>query len=1566
MKKRILSILLAFIMVVGMLPATVFAAGNDHEIKLELVKDSTTFSGQDVLRVDFLYKSGSDEAKSQEVWIKFDDSKLTMLYNDGTDGSADLTTLSVPITDYFMDNLYDNGLSGGSMRKNSMGIMYGVLSGGYGYINWKNELNKAVTEGFSDFTCMSSIFFSLDEGVSFDALPMDAITFATVAADSSVTNQTYTALVSNGTEQYMWGSSGSDALTVIPAITAGTGVTFSKPAYSGTQASAPTAASNTGGKIVLTSQDITGETVEYAVTAESAAEAPGTGWQDSTTFDGLTVGTTYKFWARVKETSGHQAGTAASALITANPAAVTSVEISGGDSATVPTEALVKATVNLTAKANYDNGSDSDVTATAAWSVVDEPAGVTVDKGVVTITPDASAGNVTIKAEYDGKNDTHTITLSKAAAELNTITVSGPASVSVPGTYDYTATGKDQYGKDIATGTVAWSVLPDPTTGVSISADGKLTVTNAASAVDVVIKAAVDTVIGSKTVQITKDAPAAASLSIQNGVTELTVPTVTAIGEVKKVDASAKFTAELKDQYGDDFSGTVTWKVTGNSGVTISQDGLLTISSEATDDAVTVTATCGILEDSKAVTINKASSTATFIQILKDGDPVPENKDTITIPTSGSAMEEYTAKVYDQYGAPFTAAVTWSIEAGSTGAEQTDGTVTVPDTASEGDVKLTAAVGSTLKAEVTITLSNMPKHVLTNFSSDALEYTYGDTVSNTQTVSCSTGGTVKYSSSNPSAVEVNETSGALTIKAATTAPVTITASVAEGNGHAANSKSYTVTVKQKTLTITGLTAVDRAYNGSADVALTGGALSGVIGTDVVSATMPTTGTMANPNAGSGKAVTVTKPALTGSAADNYTLADIDYVTVNIAKADPDVGTVSGPATDIYTSTPLASITLTHSGETAGEVALDAGQTLRTGTNSYDWTFKPTDTTNYNQATGTVSLTVKEDALTSITVTGTPTKTAYKYGEDFETDGLTVTANYASGATQDVTGQVTFGDLAVGDTSIVLSYQGKTCTVNGITVAKADAPELTNQHVKLKYTVTSGEKSVSNVGMPADAGELTYTKNGAYGNLTVNDSDWNVDANGLVTWTLTGGTVGTHVELVILVHSNNYTTQDVVVYIDLTAKDTPEVHAEDITVTYNGEAIPDSAITGTAKFDSADVPGTWSWEDAAPKNVLDSGSKSVVFTPDDTSNFETVTTAITVTIKKADPTGTPGYTAITESGKTLADAALTAGSITPAGGEIKWDLGDSQTVAANTAYDWTYTPADEDNYNTLTGSITPYVVSYSGGGGGGGGSVAYSITVETAQNGTITVSPKSTSKGSTVTITVKPDAGYELEALKAVDKNGAKIAVTEKNGKYTFTMPASKVTVSGTFVKTEAPAPEPENPFTDVKESDYFYNAALWALDEGITAGTSATTFSPDASCTRAQMVTFLWRAAGSPAPKSSANPFVDVKAGAYYYDAVLWAVEQGITAGTSATTFGPDASCTRAQSVTFLYRFAGSPAVSKALPFTDVADSDWYAQPVKWALEEGITAGTSATTFSPNATCTRAQIVTFLFRLLGE
>ena len=266
---------------------------------------------------------------------------------------------------------------------------------------------------------------------------------------------------------------------------------------------------------------------------------------------------------------------------------------------------------------------------------------------------------------------------------------------------------------------------------------------------------------------------------------------------------------------------------------------------------------------------------------------------------------------------------------------------------------------------------------------------------------------------------------------------------------------------------------------------------------------------------------------------------------------------------------------------------------------------------------------------------------------------------------------------------------------------------------------------------------------------------------------------------------------------------------------------------------------------------------------------------------------------------------------------------------------------------------------SGGGSSSGGSSSPSYSVTTpgkTENGTVTVSPRSAEKGDSVTITVKPDSGYQLDDLTVTDKNGKELKLTDKGtGKYIFTMPASKVEINATFVKEIE-----TSPFSDVSTSAYYYEAVKWAQEKGITGGIGNGLFGPNQPCTRAQIVTFLWRAAGSPVVNYAMN-MTDVAEDAYYAEAVRWALSEGITTGTGDGKFSPDATCTRAQSVTFLFRAIGKLVDSKA-EFSDVLTDSYYANAVAWAVENGVTNGSGDGLFGPNNSCTRAQIVTFLFR----
>ena len=373
-----------------------------------------------------------------------------------------------------------------------------------------------------------------------------------------------------------------------------------------------------------------------------------------------------------------------------------------------------------------------------------------------------------------------------------------------------------------------------------------------------------------------------------------------------------------------------------------------------------------------------------------------------------------------------------------------------------------------------------------------------------------------------------------------------------------------------------------------------------------------------------------------------------------------------------------------------------------------------------------------------------------------------------------------------------------------------------------------------------------------------------------------------------------------------------------------------------------------------------GSVSVIATKAGDNDYNDVTSApFVLMIKPATPTGEPNYTKITTSGKTLKDAALTTegSTLNPNDGKLEWvdDKGnvlpDSTRVEANKTYKWRFTPTDT-NYTTLTGEVELYHKSSSG---GGCYDSYYTIKATTGAGGSISPSGNvSVREGRDQTFTITPDKGYAVSNVKI---DGKSIGAVKS---YTFENVSRTHTIEVIFMKANG------NPqtgvFVDVATGSYYEDAVDWAVENGITKGTDDTHFSPDGICTRAQAVTFLWRAAGSPEPETRTMPFTDVPVGSYYYDAVLWAVENGITKGTSDTTFSPNMTCTRAQIVTFLWRSEKSPAAGRANPFADVKSDAYYADAVLWAVKENITKGTTNTTFSPDADCTRAQIVTFLWR----
>ena len=588
-----------------------------------------------------------------------------------------------------------------------------------------------------------------------------------------------------------------------------------------------------------------------------------------------------------------------------------------------------------------------------------------------------------------------------------------------------------------------------------------------------------------------------------------------------------------------------------------------------------------------------------------------------------------------------------------------------------------------------------------------------------------------------------------------------------------------------------------------------------------------------------------------------------------------------------------------------------------------------------------------------------------------------------------------------------------------------------------FTTVPAEAKITNaVPNAASSNMMSTVGTGASGDFNY-ASKMNITVASDESWTVT-------------ISSKNYT--DIIATLTFKLVDKTDVSAQitfpNGTLTYNGagQKYEKATISTTA----AGTPAwTYTYAPADATASLDSaglpktaGTYTVTAKYEDDAHIGTKNS--TLTVSKATPTGAPTCTKITTSGKTLADAPLAIGTIAPAGGTLAWDMAATTVVAANTAYGWTYTPADTANYKALTGSLTPYAVS-SGGGGGGSSAATPSVSDKAAKE------LKNAKEGSTVTIDMKGETKLPASVTKEiagkdvtveldmgggmvwsfngldVPKGGVSLDLGVKTG--TKTIPAKVINAltgemttiqlqlnhNGPFgmslklsvdlgkkhdglyanlyfynpkssalefrsagmisggkaswvfdhasdyaIVIDKESHEPMT-FTDVPDTAYYAGAVNWAVAKKITEGVGNNLFGPNDPCTRAQIVTFLWRAAGSPGPKTMSG-FSDVPADSYYAKAVAWAVENGITGGTGDGKFSPDAICTRAQAVTFLYRASGAPAVSGNAAFSDVATNAYYAAAVKWAEKNGITGGIGGGLFGSDNNCTRAQIVTFLYR----
>ena len=637
----------------------------------------------------------------------------------------------------------------------------------------------------------------------------------------------------------------------------------------------------------------------------------------------------------------------------------------------------------------------------------------------------------------------------------------------------------------------------------------------------------------------------------------------------------------------------------------------------------------------------------------------------------------------------------------------------------------------------------------------------------------------------------------------------------------------------------------------------------------------------------------------------------DYTVSDLTGTEPGSYPVTVAGTGNYTGEVTKSFTISKAQISSAAITYDAGPYGYTGK---EW--KPEVTVSFNSATLTAGNDYTVSYENNINA-GTAKIIITGIGDHFT--GLTektFTINSAeiSGCTFAPIADVTYntkahtpevtvaisGRTLEADKDYTVSYASNvyagtaTVTVTGkgnftgsanttFTIAKADL----NLSV---YTISSlcTETEVKTSTLPSNFFLADETETGfsialtaAGGDAIFTQAPAVVDGENMITYQLNGGTGEATFNVTVTPVSSNYKAGTY----DLKIQAYDKTNVSNRIVFESGSAV----YTGSGiKYEKATIAGHSSGmrytyaPDVATGATLDAaglpltvGTYTVTATYSDASSYGYKTATFTIT--KATPAGTPAYTKIETSGKTLADTKLTVGTIRPAG-TIAWDLPLTTVLKDGKEYAWTFTPTDTHNYTTLTGKLIPYV------------------------------------------------------------DDGTDYIPGVINGN------------SGSFN------------FHDVSRFDYFYDAVKWAAENGIASGTGRYTFSPDAVCTRAQTVTFLWRAAGSPMPRYRTCAFTDVDARDYYYNAVLWAVEQGITTGLTATTFGPDVTVSRGQVATFLYRAASASKPNTFNPFTDVKTTAYNYDAILWAYDNRITTGTSDTTFSPDASCTRAQIVTFLYR----
>ena len=1166
----------------------------------------------------------------------------------------------------------------------------------------------------------------------------------------------------------------------------------------------------------------------------------------------------------------------------------------------------------------------------ASWDIVSytDEIGITIDaNGLITISNGAVSAEYTVVATYSTqtasapflikKTSTTSTSISRIVVDPSTVTVSGNSmAISKATAYD----GNDA----LITVGIIWGVQP-ANAGVSIDNNGNITVSSNATASQYLISATPDTTIGAVSGNVKS-----AGLTVNNASTvaaeldhvALTESRVTVDGTESKTSSARAFDSNNQDV------GGVTWTITpANGGVSIDNTGTIHIFQSAIAGDYTIKATKnGITKEATLTVVNNPAVTLSEVILT------PE-----TVVVDGMTSASATARAVDS-ASKTVSGVTWSVSPDDKGVTiDANGNITVAGNAMLRNYTVTASSDIGTKS-ATLRVSNQPDTTqsLTGVTLNPATVTLDGT--GAKTVIATTQGTVTDDitwtvSPGNTGVTLNATTGTtvqLTVAADATADAyEVTAT------HGDTSKSATLTLSASPLTPVALARVTLSpasveVNGTENKIIDARAFNGenVAITSGITWSVSPLGNGVTVDAITGK-VTVDKAAMSG----DYTISatQVTQTRSNTLTVTNTAPKLTGVALD------PASVTLNGT-DAASSTATAVGSNDTTLTTGVTWTVSPTN--------GGVTI----DTSGKITIAATAVSGEYL-----------ISAHYQSAVCSATLTVTSYADIVYEETPVDQS-------------AVSDTPLAALSYVDTGVKSAEHQSSMKSAALAKDNVKQAVAEQSAD---TATEVVVSVEIK-LQSYDAAKPSMKLSVTPVYQIVKTTNGQQETI------SQGTLDELPEAVKVTLNVPAAFDATFAqhthnNTTYLEPISYTGTDSERVAS-------------WTQQYFSDVELTKDVVTIHFDAQ------GGTAISDKyvakGGTLSSLPATARTGYTFNG---WYLNNAQVTTA--------TVFNQDS--TLTAQWTVINNSSSGGGGGGGSSSGgsssssstYKITTSAGSGGTLTASSKRATAESIITVTPTPKTGYELDTLTVVTTSGKKeVALTETNGTYTFEMPKANVTVKATFKKASStststdngnttsntntgdinPTPDnnttPVNPtpsytsvsFVDMQPDNFFYTAVQWAVERGITNGTTATTFSPNQACTRAQMVMFLWRSQGMPMPSTYNSPFTDVDPSANYYTAMMWAVERGITNGTTPTTFEPYAACTRAQMVMFLNRVAGRPRPTQwNCPFTDINPNEYYYEPMLWALEKGITNGTTATTFSPYQACTRAQMVMFLYRYLG-